>query len=257
MRRRLIVSIDARNDSAKVLVIQDFPPVQLEPLTALLRRFGCDVITAFEGQDGLSIASAQHPDLIICDIATPDMSGSELCRRIRSHPKIGGIPVLLVSGLRRDSDPVLAAFKAGVSDYLKMPYDPMHLLAKTARLIERRRAEKICRQRETYYRLMVENSADRVSLLREDLITVYENSAAERQTGYNPEELVGKSYVALVHPEDVPRVMEMEIGAVVEYRHLHKDGSFRLVQSIGQRFADESGVVSFVVNTRDVPTVKR
>ena len=251
------MSIEARNDSAKVLVIQDFPPVQLEPMTALLRRFGCDVITAFEGETGLNLASEQQPDLIICDIATPDMSATELCRRIRADSKLSGVPVLLASALRRDSDPVLAAFKAGVSDYLKMPYDPMHLLARTARLIERRRAEKIFRQRETYFRLMVENSADRVSLLRADLITVYENAAAERQTGYNPDELVGKSYLAHVHPEDVSRVTEMEIGAVVEYRYLHKDGSWRLMQSTGQRFADESGVVSFVVNTRDVPTVKR
>src|SRR5678816_1834565 len=119
------VSIEGRNDGSRVLVIQDFPPVQLEPMTALLGRFGYDVLTAFEGETGLKAASDQHPDLIISDIATPDMSASELCRKLRADPKIGGTPVLLVSGLRRDSDPVLSAFRAGASDYLKMPYEPM------------------------------------------------------------------------------------------------------------------------------------
>jgi PAS domain S-box-containing protein len=135
---------------------------------------------------------------------------------------------------------------------MKMPYEPMHLLSKINRLVERRRAEKAFGQRERYFRLMVENAADRITLLREDLTIVYENPAVERLTGFSPDELIGRNHLSLVHPEDVERVKEAEAGVLVEYRHKHKDGSFRLVESIGHHFIDESGSVLAVINTRDI-----
>ena len=105
---------------------------------------------------------------------------------------------------------------------------------------------------EICFRLMIENSADRITLLKEDSTTVYENPAAERQTGYSLDELVGKNCLALIHPDDRERVMDAEAGVLVEYRHLHKDGSWRLLESIGQRFSDESGTILAVLNTRDI-----
>src|SRR5262245_24257568 len=116
-----------------VLVIQDYPPDQLESMQALLTQFGYEVLIANDGQFGLGLAAASPPDLIICDIALPDMSSIELCRKLRAHPKLGAIPFLLISGLRHDSDPVRACFNAGATEYLKMPYEPLRLLAKTVR----------------------------------------------------------------------------------------------------------------------------
>jgi PAS domain S-box-containing protein len=234
-----------------VLLVQDFPPVELEPMTTLLRQWGYDVLTAFDGEIGLGMADERPPDLVVCDIALPDMSGAEFVRNLRANDTLSATPVLMVSGLRQDSEPVLAALRAGADDYMKMPYDPMLLLSKTTRLVERRRAEKAFRQQESYFRLMVENTADRITLLREDMTTVYENPAVERQTGYSPDELVGKNNFSLVHPEDLHRFMEAEAGALVEYRHKHKDGSWRLLESIGRRFVDESGIVHAVISTRE------
>ena len=234
------------------LVIQDFSPIDLDPMTALLRQFGFEVVTASDGETGLKIASTQSPDVIISDAVMPDMSGAELCRRVRSHYKLKTTPILLVSGLREDSEPVLNSLQAGADDYLKMPYEPMQLLSKSIRLGERRRAEKSLGKMEICFRLMIENSADRITLLKEDSTTVYESRAAEHQTGFRPDELVGKNCLALIHPDDRERVMDAEIGALVEYRHLHKDGSWRVLESIGQRFSDESGTILAVLNTRDI-----
>jgi len=246
------VEIEPRSGGARVLLVQGFPAVEVEPMTRLLCHWDYDVITAFDGEIGLVMAEELPPDLIVCDIAAPDLGGAEFIRNLRAKDKLSATPVLIVSGLRQDTEPVLAALRAGADDYLKIPYDPMLLLSKTTRLVERRRAEKAFRQRESYFRLMVENAADRITLLRDDMITVYENPAAERQTGYSPEELVGWNNFSLVHPEDLDRVMKAEAGALVEYRHKHKDGSWRLLESIGRRFVDESGIVLAVVSTRDI-----
>lgn len=252
------MDLEVKGDSSRVLVIQDYPPVQLEPMAKLLRQFGYEVLTASEGQRGLDIALKQSPHAILCDVAMPDMNASELCRRLRSNgPSMDAIPVLLVSGLRKDSEAVIAALKAGASDYLRMPYDPVHLLVKTGRLVERRRAETAFRQRESYYRLMIENSPDRISIVREDLTTVYENPAVERQIGYLPEELIGKNVFSLVHPDDLEGVLATEVGDLVQYRYLHKDGSWRWLESVGKEFADESGTVSVVLNTRNITDRKK
>jgi CheY-like chemotaxis protein len=65
-----------------------FRRIDLDPMTALLRQFGFEVVTASDGETGLKIASTQSPDVIISDAVMPDMSGAELCRRVRSHYKL-------------------------------------------------------------------------------------------------------------------------------------------------------------------------
>src|SRR4030095_7883439 len=118
------MSMQGRNKGTRiaVLVIQDFSPIDLDPMTALLRQFGFEVVTASDGETGLKMASEQSPDVIISDAAMPDMSGAELCRRVRSHHKLKTTPILLVSGLREDSEAVLDSLRSGADDYLKMPY---------------------------------------------------------------------------------------------------------------------------------------
>lgn len=251
------MDVEVNGEGSRVLVIQDYPPVQLEPMTKLLRQFGYQVLTAAEGQRGLDIASKQSPHVILCDITMPDMNASDLCRHLRSNSLLNGLPVLVVGGLRNDSEAVIAALKAGANDYLRMPYDPVHLLVKTGRLVERRRAEAAFRQRESYYRLMIENSPDRISIVRVDMTTVYENPAVERQTGYIPEELIGKKVFSLVHPDDLEHVLATEVGELVQYRYLHKDGSWRWLESVGKEFIDESGTLSVVMNTREITDRKK
>src|SRR4026209_2807038 len=74
------MSMKSRNMVPRMaaLVIQDFSPIDLDPMTALLRQFGFEVVTASDGETGLKIASTQSPDVIISDAVMPDMSGAGL-----------------------------------------------------------------------------------------------------------------------------------------------------------------------------------
>jgi CheY-like chemotaxis protein len=80
-----------------ILVIEDYSDTR-ELLSILLHRRGYKVILAENGLDGLLKASGTYPDLIIMDLALPDMDGVEAARRIHETPKLSHIPIFVVSG---------------------------------------------------------------------------------------------------------------------------------------------------------------
>ena len=125
-----------------VVVIHDYPIDQLDSMTRLLRELAFDVETSTNGEEGLSVAVMRSPALIISDMTLPDMSAAELCRRVREDSRLTTVPILMVSGLRRDSAPVLEALAAGATDYLRTPYTAMAFLLKVVKLTSRKHASE-------------------------------------------------------------------------------------------------------------------
>lgn len=144
-------------------------PDSLALMSQLLRKSGYRVLTASDGREGFEVAQAEHPDLIISDVSMPRLDGIEMCRLIREHPGLRSTPVFLVSAIRRDGESVVEGLKAGADDYLEAPYDPMRLITKVARLIERKRAEEALRKSEERYRSFVGNCSEAVWLFEMDV----------------------------------------------------------------------------------------
>ncbi len=128
-------------DETRVLVVNDIAD-QLELMSVLLAKSGYQVLTAADGLEALAIAEAIRPALIISDVSMPRLDGIELCRRIREQPALKLTPLLLVSANYRDSTSAVAGLNAGADDYLESPYDPVRLIAKVERLLERKRVEE-------------------------------------------------------------------------------------------------------------------
>jgi two-component system cell cycle sensor histidine kinase/response regulator CckA len=124
-----------------VLVINDTPD-QLDLMSAILWQAGYHVLTAADGHEGLETAKREHPRLIISDVLMPYLDGIELCRMLRAEESLRLTPVLLVSAMRKDTASAVEGLQAGADDYLEAPYEPMHLVAKVARLVERAHAEE-------------------------------------------------------------------------------------------------------------------
>lgn len=130
---------------------------------------------------------------------------------------------------------------------------------------ERRRAEDALKRSEEYFRSLIENSYDAVTVIDPSGGIGYASPSFERMTGYSPEELVGRNAFAFIHPDDVPRVIEdlsrglaTEGGIVTsEYRYRHRDGSWRYVEAVGRNLIDDPSVGGFVVNFRDVSERKQ
>src|SRR5215207_9221478 len=110
-----------------------------------LRKAGFRVLTASDGAEAFGIAEREHVEIIVSDVMMPNVSGIELCRLVRGHPGLKWLPILLVSALRKDTATVVEALRSGADGYLESPYDPAHLIAAVARLVERKRAEDMIR----------------------------------------------------------------------------------------------------------------
>jgi signal transduction histidine kinase/DNA-binding response OmpR family regulator len=123
------------------ILIVDDTPEHLALVCMLLRHAGFLVLTASNAHEGLQLARRKHPDLVISDVVMPDISGIELCQMIRADADLATTPVLLVSGLERDTDRVVEALRKGADGYIEVPFEPSLLVASVARLLERKKAE--------------------------------------------------------------------------------------------------------------------
>jgi two-component system cell cycle response regulator len=95
----------------KTLVVDD-DPVSLRLLEATLRKWGCEALAAPNGEEALSLAKQQRPDLVIADVVMPLMDGFELCRRLKADADLKHAPVILLTALSEPTD-VLDALQCG------------------------------------------------------------------------------------------------------------------------------------------------
>jgi DNA-binding response OmpR family regulator len=89
---------------------------------------------------GATAAPARLPDLMVLDVMMPGLSGLEVCRRVKAHPRTAGVPVLMLTGEGTIDDKV-AGFDAGADDYLAKPFHPRELRARVDALLRLVRRE--------------------------------------------------------------------------------------------------------------------
>lgn len=125
---------------------------------------------------------------------------------------------------------------------------------------DRRRAEDDLRFSEQHFRSLIEGALDLVTVVDDWGKVLYASPSHERVLGWRPAELVGRQTLELVHPEDRARLtsdFEAAVAGTVasrlaESRIRHKDGSWRMIESITHRSPDAAPVGGFIVNARDV-----
>ncbi|MER3398751.1 MAG: DNA-binding response regulator [Chloroflexota bacterium] len=118
---------------ARILVVED-EPLTAEMLAALLQQEGYQVAIGRTGAEALRLARDQDPAVILLDIGLPDLSGVEVCRRLR---EFSGAEILMVTARRQETDKVVG-LDAGADDYITKPYSPAELLARIRAALRRR-----------------------------------------------------------------------------------------------------------------------
>ena len=108
-----------------VLVIDDEPQI-LRALRTILTAKHFRVSVASRGEEGLALAAAKSPDVIILDLSMPDMDGVEVCSRLREWTQV---PIVVLSVRDSERDKVMA-LDAGADDYLTKPFGIEELLAR-------------------------------------------------------------------------------------------------------------------------------
>jgi two-component system phosphate regulon response regulator PhoB len=118
-----------------IQVVEDDPAIR-NVIRALLQDEGYLVSVSEDGVQGLAQVEKSRPDLLVLDGMIPGLNGLEICRRIRAHPSLSRLPILMISAKNSEVDRVLG-LEAGADDYLAKPFQPAELSARIRALLRR------------------------------------------------------------------------------------------------------------------------
>jgi len=122
----------------RILVIDDEPDL-LELVRINLLQAGYRVETADSGRRGLELLRRSKPDLVILDLMLPDLSGTELCRQVRSDSELARTPIIMLTAKADEVDRVVG-FEVGADDYVVKPFSPRELTLRVAAVLRRKPA---------------------------------------------------------------------------------------------------------------------
>jgi two-component system, cell cycle sensor histidine kinase and response regulator CckA len=202
-------------------------------------------------------------DVIMLDLSLPDAEGLDTL--VRTHAHSPSVPIVVLTGLD-DEGLAIRAVREGAQDYLVKGQVTGQLVVRAMRYAtERKRAVEALQRSEEYYRSLIENALDIITVLDADGVVRYGSPSFERGLGHPQGALTGTNLLSIVHPEDAPQFREMlQVGTqnpgvtqAFEFRLRHRSDSWRFIEAIGKRFEQDTAVNGFVLNSRDVTERKK
>jgi DNA-binding response OmpR family regulator len=125
----------------KILAADD-DALLLGVISILFSSFGYDVITASDGVSALELVEREFPSAIILDAKMPGWDGFDVLRQIRMNAAHRSIPVIMLTAVDGEEE-IVAALRAGATDYVTKPFKPNELLARVERALTRPRLRAV------------------------------------------------------------------------------------------------------------------
>ncbi|MEL4106856.1 response regulator transcription factor [Oscillospiraceae bacterium WX1] len=121
-----------KQSTKRILVVDDEIKI-VEVVKSYLEKSGYDVIEAFSGDDALKKFKSQPPVLVILDLMLPDISGEEVCRKMREN---SDIPIIMLTA-KVNEENILHGLNLGADDYVTKPFSPRQLVARVEAVLRR------------------------------------------------------------------------------------------------------------------------
>lgn len=123
----------------KLVVIDDDEDV-VNMLKTLFKSKGYITHVAYNGEEGLRRIEETKPDIVIVDLMMPQKSGLEVIRELRREPKTKDLPIMVISGITKNSDKPEEFWKLGLGadDFISKPFDPLALLGRVEYILRRK-----------------------------------------------------------------------------------------------------------------------
>lgn len=118
----------------KILFVDDETDL-VTVVTFRLKNAGYEVVTAYDGQEGLDKARSEKPDLIILDLMLPKVNGYKVCKTLKSEDKYKAIPIILFTARAQETDKKMGK-EVRADAYIVKPFEPETLLAKIRELLK-------------------------------------------------------------------------------------------------------------------------
>ena len=121
----------------KVLLVEDEQDIRKVAQISLQFRGGWKVVAAGDGMEGLAMAAAEKPDVILLDCMMPRMDGYETCRQLKLNAELRHIPVIFLTAKSQESE-IRKGLQLGAVGYLVKPFNPMSLADEIIKILEDR-----------------------------------------------------------------------------------------------------------------------
>ncbi|HET6467232.1 MAG TPA: phosphate regulon transcriptional regulator PhoB [Geminicoccaceae bacterium] len=118
-----------------VLIVEDEAALQ-KLLAYNLTAAGFEVAQAYDGEEALLLIEEREPDLILLDWMLPQLSGLELCRRLRRRPETAHLPIIILTARSEEPDR-LRGLETGADDFITKPFSPAELVARVRAVLRR------------------------------------------------------------------------------------------------------------------------
>ncbi|GAC1528239.1 MAG: PAS domain S-box protein [Sediminibacterium sp.] len=251
------------HQSLSILIVEDNPG-DLFLLEELLRNSNLVIENLYKvtsAAKAVKILQQGKINLVLLDLTLPDSSGLQSYQLVDQHAV--SIPIIVLTGLT-DMEIALETMARGAQDYLiKGEFDEKLLYKSIQYSIERKQAAIKVMNSEQRFRSLVQNGSDMIKILDAEGNFTFSSPTIEKVLGFTPDDLLGKSVFALIHPDDLPFVREkfkqiqrqsyLEIP-YFRFRNIHRE--WRWLEAKLTNLLEEPSVNGIVSNSRDV-TEKR
>ena len=125
---------------SKILIVDD-DPVFVEATKTILESRDYEVVTAYDGDEGLQKTKEEKPDLILLDIIMPTKDGFNVCEQLKEDPQLADIPVIILTSFAQQKGqtniPVSAGLELEAEGYIDKPVSPEKLLTSIENLLKK------------------------------------------------------------------------------------------------------------------------
>lgn len=128
-------------DKYRVLIVDDFHP-NIQLLSKVLSKYEIRVRFATSGRQALKAIRSRHPDLILLDIAMPELDGFQVCEIVKSNPKTKHIPIIFLTARVQPED-IVHGLQLGAVDYITKPFNQTELVTRVFTHLELKRSRDI------------------------------------------------------------------------------------------------------------------
>lgn len=252
-------------DELRILLLEDVSD-DAELIMRELRKakFAFSFRRVYTSKDYLRELAEFGPHIVISDFTLGEFNALDALALLQKHRP--DLPFILVTGSQSE-EVAVACIKEGADDYIlkssltRLPSAVSGALKKKEVERERARVELALRRSEEHFRSLINHSSDVITIISRDGTISYESPSLERVLGYKPAELIGQNMFQMIHPQDVPVVVEAltqpDGDQSIEYRVRHKNGSWRFLETLGANLLDEPEVAGIIINSRDITERKQ
>jgi PAS domain S-box-containing protein len=255
-----------KDEKIKILHVDDEAAFLAVATQCLEEQSNIQVDTALSAKEALKKLKHSKYDVVVCDQQMPEKNGLELLRELRRQGN--NVPFILFT-CKGKEDIAIEALNSGVYRYIEKEGNAEvtfeELKHSICAAVREQRTEKLLKKTETRLRQITDNIQDLLLLLDENLVIKFASASYKSVTGFAPSEVIGKRAYDFVHPDDLPKILEVTKKAFkentvgrFEARVRRADGSYVFLEGIGKPLVDENGdITGAILTSRDITERKK